>query len=147
MLHGIHCIQSCSIKSAAFHRVPFHYAAWNTLLQIRNTVSTDLSFIYDPTTRKLYINTSGDMPDKITIEYIPRYDNVEEITSDYWIDVLVRLSVAMAKVTVGRIRSRFNQSGALYTQDGDTILNEGNAELEALRNDLLASTSLNYPID
>ena len=31
MLHGIHCIQSCCIKSTAFNRVPFLHAAWNTL--------------------------------------------------------------------------------------------------------------------
>ena len=28
---GIHCIQSCCIKSPAFNRVPFLHAAWNTL--------------------------------------------------------------------------------------------------------------------
>src|SRR5512137_1818145 len=31
MLHGIHCIQSCCIKSTAFNRVPFLHAAWHTL--------------------------------------------------------------------------------------------------------------------
>src|SRR5512139_2268567 len=31
MLHGIHCIQSCCIKSTAFNMVPFLHAACNTL--------------------------------------------------------------------------------------------------------------------
>ena len=30
MLHGIHCIQSCCIKSTAFNRVPFLHTSWNT---------------------------------------------------------------------------------------------------------------------
>ena len=34
MLHGIHCIQSCCIKSTAFNRVPFLHAAWITLHSI-----------------------------------------------------------------------------------------------------------------
>ena len=35
MLHGIHCIQSCCIKSTAFNRVPFLlHAAWNPLHSI-----------------------------------------------------------------------------------------------------------------
>jgi hypothetical protein len=43
----------------------------------------------------------------ITIEYVCRYDNIEDIKSDYWIDILMRMSVALAKIAVGRIRSRF----------------------------------------
>src|SRR5512134_3906154 len=34
MLHGIHCIQSCCIKSPAFNRVQFLHAAWNPLHSI-----------------------------------------------------------------------------------------------------------------
>ena len=43
----------------------------------------------------------------ITIEYFCRYDHIEDIKSDYWIDILMRMSVALAKIAVGRIRSRF----------------------------------------
>ena len=53
------------------------------MLQIRNTMSTDLSFRFDRHTNLLYINTNGDKPDYITIEYVPRYDSVDEIASDY----------------------------------------------------------------
>jgi hypothetical protein len=95
----------------------------------------------------LYINISSNYPKDITIEYVPRYNDVSEITSDFWIDMLIRLTVALTKVTVGRVRSKFTQSNALWTLDGPTLLEEGNAELTALREELKASTQLCYPID
>ena len=124
-----------------------NYLAWNTSLQIRNTSSTDLDFLYDKLTNKLYINLSTGNTGHITIEYIPRYENVEEVVSDFWIDVLMRLAIALTKVTLGRIRSRYTQSNALWTQDGDKLLEEGNAELEALRTFLTENTQLSYGID
>lgn len=125
----------------------YNYAAWSTSLQIRNTLSTDLSFRFDRSTNQLYINTSSGTPTLITIEYIPRYDSVDEIESDFWIDILMRLSIALTKITLGRIRSRFTQSNALWTQDGEAILAEGNQELTDLRTKLLADSQLVYPID
>lgn len=130
-----------------FNNYLSNYAAYNTMLQIRNTTSTDLAFIFDKHEDKLYINTSIGEPTNITIAYIPRFDSVEEVFSDYWIDVIIRLSVALAKVTLGRIRTRYNQSNALWTSDGDTILAEGNAELTQLREELKRDTALQYPID
>nr|DAR14974.1 MAG TPA: hypothetical protein [Caudoviricetes sp.] len=47
------------------------------------------------------------MPEKVTIEYIPRFNDVSEIKSDYWVDNLMRLAIANAKITVGRIRTRY----------------------------------------
>lgn len=125
----------------------YNYASWNTLLQIRNTTSTDLAFFYDKPTNKLYINIASNTPTSITIEYVPRYDDVSEITSDYWIDVMTRMAVAITKITVGRIRSRYTQSNALWTQDGSTMLEEGNSELNALRQQLEHDTQLCYPLD
>lgn len=124
-----------------------NYASWNTSLQIRNTLSTDLAYRYDRRSNRLYINTSSGCPTYITIEYIPRYESVDEIISDYWIDILTRLSVALTKVTLGRIRSRYTQSGALWTQDGEQLLSEGNEELNSIREHLVTNTQLVYPID
>ena len=130
-----------------FQDYVYNYSSWNTLLQIRNTTSTDLSFTFDKITNNLYINTAANNPDKITIEYIPRYDSVEDIVSDYWIDVLVRLCVAQAKITVGRIRSRYTQSNALWQHDGQTILDEGKQEYQQLQEYLQNNTQLTYGID
>lgn len=129
-----------------FQDYMYNYESWNTLLQLRNTTSTDLAFRYDKSSNKLYINTASSLPINITVEYVPRYDDVDEIVSDYWIDMLVRLCVANAKVVVGRIRSRYSQSNALWAQDGDTILSEGNAELAEIRDHLVTNTQLVYGI-
>jgi len=61
--------------------------------------------------------------------------------------MIVKMSVAMTKVILGRIRSRYTQSNALWTQDGDAILAEGKAELDAIRAELKESTQLFYPVD
>lgn len=125
----------------------YNYAAWNTLLQIRNTLSTDLAFQFDKLDNKLYVNISSNTPKSITIIYIPRFDDVSQITSDYWIDVLLRLAVAETKIAVGRVRSKFKQTNALWVLDGEALLQEGTAELAALREQLSASTQLVYGID
>lgn len=124
-----------------------NYLAYNTAQQIRNTISTDLAFRFDRSTNLLYINVSNGIPNYVTIKYIPRFDDPSEIYSDYWIDMIVKMSVAMTKVILGRIRSRFTQSNALWTQDGDTILSEGKQELDAIRAELKESTQLFYPVD
>ena len=124
-----------------------NYGAWNTLLQIRNTQSTDMSFYFSKTDNKLYINVSSNYPTKVTIIYIPRINDVSEITSDYWQDMLIKLSVALTKVTVGRVRTKFKQSNALWTLDGDAILEEGKTELAAIRQEVKDSTQLCYGVD
>lgn len=130
-----------------FQDYAYNYAAYNTLLQVRNTTSTDLAFRYDKASDCLYINNASNTPSTITVEYVPRFDSVEEIVSDYWIDVLIRMSVALAKVTVGRIRTRYTQSNALWQQDGQQMLDEGTNELNALRESMQANSQLCYPID
>ncbi len=130
-----------------FNSYVYDYAAWNTLMQVRNTTSTDLAFKFDKSTSKLYINTCYNNPDLITIEYVPRYDSVEEIVSDYWIDIILRLAVALTKVTLGRIRSRYTQNDSPWQQDGEKLLEEGNTELQELREKLEQNNQLCYPVD
>ena len=130
-----------------FSDYAYNYMAWNTLLQIRNTTSTDMAYYFDRSNNKLYINVSTGVPNEVTIEYIPRFDDVSEIYSDFWIDIIIRMAVALGKVTLGRIRTRYTQSNALWQQDGQTMLDEGNSELSNLREELKASTQLCYPID
>jgi hypothetical protein len=88
-----------------------------------------------------------DTSSQVTIEFVPRYDNVEEITSDFWIDVLMRMSKALTKITLGRVRGRYTQSNALWTSDADTMLQEGQTELSELRTYLADNTQLLFPID
>lgn len=123
------------------------FASWSAMQQVSNTLSTELSFYYEDSKKRLYINSTMQTGNYVTIEYVPRYETVDEVTSDFWIDVLMRLSKALTKIYVGRIRSRFNQSNSLWTQDGETLLNEGNTELNELRAYLQKNTQLLYTLD
>ena len=124
-----------------------NYASWMTMYKIKNTMSTDMSFREDRHNKKLYINKSMSAPNFVTIEYIPKLTCVEDIVSDYWIDILIKYCVALTKVVLGRIRTRFTQSNALWTQDGEKILEEGNTELKELREVLRINSNMTYLID
>lgn len=123
-----------------------NYASWMTAYKIKNTISTDLSFKEDRHNKKLYINNYN-APRMITVEYIPKLKSVEDIQSDYWIDILIKYCVALTKIVLGRIRTRFNPSNALWTQDGDKILEEGNTELKELRELLRVNSNMVYILD
>ncbi len=124
-----------------------NYASWMTLSKIKNIMSTDLAFKENRHENKLYISCGNTRPSMITIEYIPKLKSVEDIKSDYWLDILIKLCVAMTKVVLGRIRTRFTQSNALWTQDGDKILEEGNTELKELREILRVNSNLILLVD
>ena len=123
-----------------------NYASWMTMYKIKNTMSTDLSFKEDRHNKKLYINNYN-APSMVTIEYIPKLKSVEDIQSDYWIDILIKYCVALTKIVLGRIRTRFTQSNALWTQDGEKILEEGNTELKELREILRINSNMVYILD
>jgi hypothetical protein len=123
-----------------------NYASWITMCQMRNTMSTELAFKEDRHNKKLYINNQN-APSMVTIEYIPKITSVEDIQSDYWIDILIKYCVALTKIVLGRIRTRFTQSNALWTQDGDKILEEGNSELKELREILRVNSNMVMLID
>lgn len=123
----------------------YNYGSWNTMIQTRNTLSTDLQFRFDKHANYLYVNTL-DALEKITVEYVPVYNDVSEVVSDYWIDMIMNLSIALAKVTIGRIRKKFSQSNALWALDTD-ILTEGQEELNDLRQRLKDENQLVYGID
>ena len=124
-----------------------NYMSYNTLLQLRNTTSTDLAFKEDKHDNKLYINVSGGNPQSIAIEYVPIFEDVSEIKTDYWKDILQRLALALVKRVLGRVRTYAKQSNALYTIDGDTMLEEGNKELSELREILRNNSMLFLPVD
>jgi hypothetical protein len=71
-----------------------------------------MSFTEDKHNKKLYINNYS-APKVVTIQFIPKLNSAEDIQSDYWQDILVKMSVALTKITLGRIRTRFSQSNAL----------------------------------
>jgi hypothetical protein len=72
-----------------------------------------MAFREDKHNHKLYINSSMSSLSSVTIEFIPKLTSAEDIQSDYWQDILIRLCVALTKIALGRIRTRFTQSNAL----------------------------------
>lgn len=124
-----------------------NYLSYNTLLQMRNTTTTDLAFKQDHQAKKLYINRGFDRPVAITIEYVPIFEKVEDVRSDYWVDIIQRMAIAQTKIILGRVRGRYKQSNALWTQDSDELLNEGNEEIKTLRELLRVNSQIIYPID
>ena len=124
-----------------------NYLSYNTLLQMRNTLSTDLDWKEDKIGQKLYINAAYASIDRVTIEYVPINRRVEQVTSPYWVDMLKRLSLAMVKIALGRIRTRFKQTNTLMEQDGDKILQEGLDEYAKITDQLLVNDMLFIPKD
>lgn len=124
-----------------------NYMSYNTLLQMRNNTSTDMAFKQDHQAGKLYINTGYDVPNYVTIEYVPMFKSVEQIKSNYWIDMLQKLAIAETKIILGRIRTRYTANGSLWQQDGETILAEGVEEEKNILEILTTNSQIVYPID
>lgn len=83
----------------------------------------------------LYVDSMSGSSD-ITIEYNPIFESVEEITDPYWQGYVLRLLEARTKIALGRARGKYKLSNLPYEMDADTILAEGNQELEAIRDTL-----------
>lgn len=141
--------QIYNINSPYGYSQDWIYNMANNLTKQRmvNQFSTDLDFRMDEKNKKLYISYSQGIPSSIVIEFVPKLNDASEVLTQHWQDVLYRLSLADAKVALGRIRTRYRQSNALYEDDGDAILSEGLAEGEALRQRLKDQADLVLPID
>lgn len=108
------------------------------MAQVRNTLSTDFQWKHDVENQVVYISHREPIPTQVTITYVPDYKDVSEIKSDTWVDYLVRMSEAYMKKSLGRTRSKYKVEGSNVSLDGDTLLTEANAELEAIRTELEA---------
>ena len=109
--------------------------------QLRNTMTTDLQWYYDPKNKVIYVTHREPIPTVITVTYVPDYKDVSEITNQTYINYLLRLGLAFTKVAIGRSRSKYQIEGSNVSLDGEAILAEGNAELEAIREELSTKTS------
>ena len=108
------------------------------MAQVRNTLSTDFQWRHDTLNQVIYCAHRDPRPAMVTIRYVPDLQDVSEINSPTWIDYLLRLSEAKMKKALGRSRSKYRVEGSNVTLDGETLLTEANAELEAIRQELEA---------
>lgn len=107
-----------------------------SMAQVRNTLSTDFQWRHDVDNEVVYCTHRDPMPTQVTITYVPDYQDVSEIKSTRWQNYLVRMSLAYMKVALGRTRSKYTVEGSNVKLDGEVLLQEGNAELDALRTEL-----------
>jgi len=117
------------------------------LLQQLNTISTDLDFVWDTHRKQLSVTMNPPFVNAITIQYIPDYKDVEEITEIFWVDIILKLATAYAKQVLGRIRSKYTLNSAQYNLDGETLLSEANTEIQEIQTFLRTNVDLLLPID
>lgn len=106
------------------------------MAQVRNTLSTDFQWKYDQCNQVVYITHRDPRPSQVTVRYVPDFDDVSEIVGNTWIDYLVRLAEANMKKSLGRSRSKYKIEGSNVSLDGDTLLQEADAELTKIREEL-----------
>lgn len=106
------------------------------MAQVRNTLSTDFQWKYDSNNQVVYCTHRDPRPASVTIRYVPDYQDVSEIKSMTWLDYLIRMSEALMKKSLGRSRTKYTIEGSNVSLDGDRLLDEANAELEAIREEL-----------
>lgn len=98
-----------------------------------NILATDMEFMWDKPNQKLYVYANPNFPAYVTINFKPEYYSVEDIREDYWETQLRKLALGMCKVILGRIRSKYTSNSAKFQLDGPTLLAEGNAEVQQVR--------------
>jgi hypothetical protein len=146
--YGVGDLDVFSMASGVLTSVdPTYYENRMMLIQQRNTISTDMDFIWEPSTKLLRLSVNPPFPGSVTIEYIPDYENVEEVTEPFWQDFILQMATAYAKVITGRIRSKYTLKSSQYELDGQTLLTEGNEELNKIRDYLRENVDLAFPID
>lgn len=123
------------------------YANRMLLLQQLNTISTDLDFIWDTHTKKLSVTMNPPYTNAITIQYIPDYKDVEEITETFWVDKILQLATAYAKLVIGRIRSKYTLNSSQYSLDGEALVQEANQEIQEIRTFLQTNVDLSFTLD
>lgn len=107
--------------------------------------SSDIDFEFDD--GQLFVETVGAGTSLITIEYIPDYQSVEDISEPFWITIIFDLALAYTKIALGRARGKYRLSNLPYETDADTILQEGTSELERINEKLEELNDINYFLD
>ena len=108
----------------------------SAMAQLRNTLSTDFQWNYDYSNDVLYCSHRDPRPVAVTVRYVPDYQDVSELNNNTWENYLIRLSEAYMKLSLGRTRSKYKIAGSNVELDGDVLLNEANAALEVIRQEL-----------
>ena len=109
--------------------------------QMRNTLTTERQWKYDRPNNVVYCTYRDPYPAVLTIIYVPNFQDVSEVLNETQINYLLRLGLAQTKIALGRTRSKYKIEGSNVSLDGEALLAEGNAELEAIRQELGQKTN------
>lgn len=123
------------------------FARAQLINQVKNTISTDLDHYWDSKNNDLYINVNYPIPQFITIMYTPKYENIEDVESDFWQDKIRKLALGYTKQVLGRIRGKYKLNGAQYDLDSDQLLSEAAQEISEVRSYLDENSDILLPLD
>lgn len=93
--------------------------------------SLELSDVYlDVSEGKLYVdNYSG----AVTVEYVKSSISLEDLQNDdFWLSWVTDYTIALAKITEGRIRAKYKPSSGVFEVEADELINEGNTDKQEL---------------
>lgn len=129
---GVSTQGSSQINTHGIMQTQIQYAVRSMM---QNTVQDELSYILDEYEKKLYVSYAGVRPTRVTVVYKPVLNKVEDLPSDYWVNYLVRLATAHAKITMGLIREKYSVASSPYSVNAD-IKADGISELQTVREEL-----------
>lgn len=99
----------------------------------------DKNFRYNEANGKLYLDDyySG----AVAVECIKDIKDVSEISDPEAISWILKHTLAQTMVAVGLVRRKFNVQSGPYTMDGSDLVSEGQAQKQALEEQLKSSDS------
>ena len=100
-----------------------------------NSLGSDIDYKFNYAEKKLF-PISNRPPSAFTILYVLDYDNIEQVESPEWQNMIIRLAVALGKMTLGKIRGSWSQTSALYTTNAAEYVSEGNAEYQQVTEEM-----------
>jgi len=106
------------------------------MAQVRNTLATDFQWVYDQLNQVVNVAHRDPRPARVTVRYVPEFTDVSEIDNPMWVDYLIRMAEAFVKKAWGQARSKYTIEGSNVSMNGQQLIDEANAELEAMRQEL-----------
>ena len=107
----------------------YNYVAFSGTMSEMNMLMTN-DWYLDPTDNKLYIDGFSGL---VTVEYVKSSNTFEDIAKNsFWRQWIRDYTLAMVKITEGRIRSKYKISSGVFEIESDELINEGNTDKQEL---------------
>ena len=107
----------------------YNYVAFSGAMSEMNMLMTN-DWYLDATDNKLYIDGFSGV---VTVEYVKSNNTFEDIAKNsFWRQWIRDYTLAMVKITEGRIRSKYKISSGVFEIESDELINEGNTDKQEL---------------